>query len=85
MATVQMSEELFLSIARAFYSTRLHMLTLTEVVRHNIRPDRDGLMRLPPEMDKEMKKLAFDFLLAMFPLETHGLLEKAKEEWMTQQ
>jgi hypothetical protein len=80
-----MDETYFLSIARAFYSTRLHLLTLTEVVRHGVKPDQDGLMRLPQDMDKEMKRQAFDFLLAMFPVETHGLLEQEREKWMTQQ
>ena len=85
MAALQLDERYFLAIARAFYSTRLHLLTLTEVVRHGIKPDEDGLLRLPPELEEEMKKQAFDFLLAMFPPEAHGLLEAEREKWMTWQ
>ena len=44
MAAVTIDENLLLSIARSFYSTRLHLLTLTEVVRQNIKPDEDGLL-----------------------------------------
>ena len=85
MAAVTIDENLLLSIARSFYSTRLHLLTLTEVVRQNIKPDEDGLLKLPKEMEREMRQLAFDFLLAMFPIEYHGLFEQEREKWMTPQ
>ncbi len=85
MAALQMDERYLLAIARAFYSTRLHLLTLTEVVRHGIQPDEDGLLRLPPDLEEEMKRQAFDFLLAMFPPEVHGLIEAEREKWMTLQ
>ena len=85
MAAYSVDEKILLSIARAFYSTRLHLLTLTEVVRMDIKPDEDGSLRLPEEMEKEMKKIAFDFLLAMFPIELHGLLEQERDNWMTPQ
>lgn len=85
MAVYEFDEKFILSIAHAFYSNRFHMLTLTEVVRHKVQPDEDGLLRLSPEMDREIKKQAFDFLLAMFPSEVHGLLEGERENWTTLQ
>lgn len=80
-----MNEKYLLCIAHALYSTRLHLLTLTEVVRHEIKPDEDGLMRLPPELDDEMRDLAFDYLLALFPPELHPSLLAERAKWMTQQ
>ena len=82
---MEIGEKYLLCIAHALYSTRLHVLTLTEVVRLGITPDGDGLMRLPPELDEEMKNQAFDYLLAMFPVEFHpGLLDE-RAKWTTQQ
>jgi hypothetical protein len=75
------NEELFLSVARAVFSTRLHLLRLTEVVRHNIRPNEDGVMLLPDELDDQMKQQAFDFLLAVFPIDWHGKLEAHRDAW----
>jgi len=80
-----MNEKYLLCIAHALYSTRLHLLTLTEVVRHEIKPDEDGLMRLPPELDDEMRDLAFDYLLALFPPEFQSSLLAERNKWMTQQ
>ncbi len=82
---MEMNEKYLLSIAHALYSTRLHLLTLTEVVRLNIKPDGDGLMRLPPELDEEMKDLAFDYLLAMFPVEFHPTLLSERAKWTVTQ
>jgi hypothetical protein len=82
---MEFSEKYLLAIARALYVTRLHLLTLTEVVRHRVQPDEEGLLRLPPELDEEMRDRAFGYLLAMFPIETHALLMAARDEWMTQQ
>jgi hypothetical protein len=82
---MEFSEKYLLSIARALYVTRLHLLTLTEVVRHQIKPDEDGLLRLPEELDGEMRDRAFGYLLAMFPPEVHALLHAARQDWNTQQ
>lgn len=82
---MEISEKVLLAIAHAMFSTRLHVLTLTEVVRLGIKPDEDGLMRLPPNLDEEMKSQAFDFLLAMFPVELHPSLLEARARWTTQQ
>lgn len=82
---MEISEKYLLCIAHALYSTRLHLLTLTEVVRHDIKPDQDGLMRLPTELDDEMRSQAFDYLLAMFPPEIHPSLLDERNKWMTQQ
>jgi hypothetical protein len=75
----------FLAIARAFFMTRLHLLRLTEVVRHNIRPNEEGVMLLPPELDDEMRKQAFDFVLAMFPEEYHLEIVQARATWLNVQ
>ncbi|MCD6499000.1 MAG: hypothetical protein J7M25_11980 [Deltaproteobacteria bacterium] len=85
MPDIFMDEQLFLAVAKALYSTRLHLLTLTEVVRNNIQPDEDGHLLLPAQLETEMKDLAFDFLLAMFPIEFHGLLESERGSWMSPQ
>ncbi len=70
------------AIARAFFMTRLHLLRLTEVVRHQIRPNDEGVMVLPPDLDDEMKKQAFDFVLAMFPEEYHLEIVAARAQWL---
>ena len=60
-------QHVFLGIARGLFMNRLHVLRLTEVVRLGIRPNEDGVLLLPPELDEEMKKQAFDYILATFP------------------
>jgi hypothetical protein len=70
------------AIARAFFMTRLHLLRLTEVVRHQIRPNEEGVMELPAELDDEMKKQSFDFVLAMFPEEYHMEIVAARAQWL---
>lgn len=85
MPNVIINDQYLLAIARAFYTTRLHLLTLTEVVRHGIRPDEDGILKVPRELERELKQQAFDFLLAMFPREVHILLEQERDAWMTLQ
>ena len=82
---MEIGEKYLISIAHALYSTRLHVLTLTEVVRLGVKPDGDGLMRLPPELDEEMKNQAFDYLLAMFPVEFHASLLSERVKWTTPQ
>lgn len=82
---MEMTEKYLLCIAHALYSTRLHVLTLTEVVRHRIQPDEDGLLRLPPSLDTEMRNQAFDYLLAMFPPELHASLLAERPKWTTLQ
>jgi hypothetical protein len=74
-------EELFLHLARGLYSTRLHLLRLTEVVRHGIKPNEEGVLELPDELDEQMKQQAFDFLLATFPIDWHGKLEVNRDAW----
>ncbi len=74
-----------LSIARGMYMNRLHVLRLTEVVRNNIRPNEEGVMLLPSELDEEMKRLAFDYVLAMFPEEFHLDIVSQRQSWLTPQ
>lgn len=71
-----------LGIARAMFIDRLHVLRLTEVVRHQIRPTDDGILQLPDELDKEMKNQAFDFVLATLPQEYHGDIYELRSSWM---
>jgi hypothetical protein len=75
----------FLGIARALFMNRLHVLRLTEVVRHGIRPNDEGVMLLPPELDAEMRKQAFDFVLATFPEELHLELHQVRSSWLNVQ
>jgi len=71
-----------LGIARAMFIDRLHVLRLTEVVRHQIRPAEDGNLQLPDALDEEMKKQAFDFVLATLPAEYHGDIYELRSSWM---
>lgn len=82
---VDRNRAVFLGIARALFMNRLHVLRLTEVVRHQIRPNEDGVMLLPPELDEEMKRQAFDFVLATFPEEFHLELHQARSSWLNVQ
>jgi hypothetical protein len=77
--------QVFLNIARAMFIDRLHVLRLTEIVRHQIRPSDEGVMLLPTELDEEMKKQAFDFVMAMMPEEFHVELLTQKKAWLTPQ
>ncbi len=85
MSELDRNRETFLAIAKGMYMTRLHLLRLTEVVRHQIRPNEDGLMLLPPELDEQMKRQAFDYVLAIFPEELHIDLLHQKSSWLTVQ
>lgn len=77
------TERTLLGIAHALFINRLHLLRLTEVVRHGIKPDReDGSMQLPPNLDREVKQQAIDFVLTCFPEEMAPLINQAKKEWL---
>lgn len=76
-------ERTILGIARALFINRLHVLRLTEVVRHGIRPrDDDGDMELPPQLEHEMKQQAIDYVLTCLPEEWAELVEEAKVDWL---
>lgn len=75
----------FLAVARGLFMTRLHLLRLTEVVRHGIRPTDEGVMLLPTELDEEMKRQAFDYILTVFPEEFHIELLQQKPSWFKPQ
>jgi hypothetical protein len=48
-------ERTILGITRALFVNRLHVLRLTEVVRHGIAPSKDdGNMALPDALEEEM-------------------------------
>ena len=75
-------ERSLLGIAHALYINRLHLLRLTEVVRHGIRPDgEDGTMQLPAHLDLEVQQQAIDFVLTCFPEEMGPLIQQARKEW----
>ena len=74
-----------LAMAKALFAERVHLLRLTEIVRNGIRPSEEGLMLLPPEIDDEMKKQAFDFVLMMMPEEYHVELLQLRQSWVTVQ
>ena len=77
-----MIERSLLGIAHALYINRLHLLRLTEVVRHGIRPDgEDGTMQLPEKLDREVQQQAIDFVLTCFPEEMGPLIQQARKEW----
>jgi hypothetical protein len=74
-----------LAMAKALFAERVHLLRLTEIVRLKVRPNDDGLMILPGELDEEMKKQAFDFVLMMMPEEYHVELLQLRQSWLTVQ
>jgi hypothetical protein len=74
-----------IAIARSMFMTRLHLLRLTEIVRAQVRPNEDGLMLLPQELDEEMRRQAFDFVLAMFPEEFHLEIVQSRSTWLNVQ
>ena len=77
-----LTERSLLGIAHALYINRLHLLRLTEVVRHGIRPDgEDGTMQLPAHLDREVQQQAIDFVLTCFPEEMGPLIQQARKEW----
>ena len=74
-----------MAMAKALFSERLHLLRLTEIVRHQVRPNDEGLMLLPDELDDELKKQAFEFVLMMVPDDYHVELLQLKQSWLTVQ
>jgi len=85
MNAAEVQHAALLGIAHGLYMTRVHLLRLTEVVRLGIKPNEDGLMLLPNELDEEMKRQAFDYVLAVFPEEFHLELIQHKARWSTPQ
>jgi hypothetical protein len=74
-----------MAMAKALFSERVHLLRLTEIVRHQVRPNEEGLMLLPDELDDELKKQAFEFVLMMVPDDYHVELLQLKQSWLTVQ
>lgn len=69
-------------IAHALYMNRLHLLRLTEIVRLGVRPDDEGIMSVPRELDEELKRQAIDYVLTCFPQELSVHIHEAKAEWI---
>jgi len=77
------TEEAFLGIARALFMNRLHVLRLTEVVRHGIRPESDdGNLEVPLELDRELVQQSTNYVLACFPASMEKKIRMAQEEWL---
>lgn len=77
-------EELFLGIAYALFMNRLHVLRLTEVVRHGIRPNpEDGNMEVPDPLDAELKQQAVDYVIKCFPQTFAKRLSQAAATWLS--
>ena len=78
------TEELFLGIAYALFMNRLHVLRLTEVVRHGIRPNaEDGNMEVPDPLDAELKQQAVDYVIKCFPQTFSKRLQQAVATWLS--
>ena len=77
-------EEMFLGIANALFMNRLHVLRLTEIVRHGIRPNpEDGNMDVPEAIDAELKQQALHYVLKCFPASFNKRLSAAAASWLT--
>jgi hypothetical protein len=77
-------EELFLGIAYALFMNRLHVLRLTEIVRHGIRPDADdGNMEVPDPLDAELKQQAVEYVIKCFPSPFTKRLRAAADHWLS--
>lgn len=74
-----------LAMAKALFAERLHLLRLTEIVRNGVRPNEEGLMLLPDDLDEQLRTQAFDFVLAMVPEEFHVEIYGMKTSWLTPQ
>jgi hypothetical protein len=85
LPSVDKYHQVFLAIARGMFMTRLHVLRLTEVVRLGIKPNDEGVMLLPPELDEEVSKQAFDYVMAIMPEEFHLDLLQLKTSWLKPQ
>ena len=79
----QAHEEMFLGIANALFMNRLHVLRLTEIVRHGIRPNPDdGNMDVPEGIDAELKQQALHYVLKCFPASFTKKLAAAATHWL---
>jgi len=75
-------ERILLGIAHALFMNRLHVLRLTEVVRLGVKPDDDGILDIPPELDEQLKRQAIDYILMCFPSEFSVSIHEAKTDWL---
>jgi len=75
-------DRIWVGIAHALFMNRLHVLRLTEVVRLGIKPDEEGILDLPTELDAELRRQAIDFVLMCFPEEFSVHIHEAKTDWL---
>ena len=76
-----MQDRMWLGVAHALFMNRLHVLRLTEVVRLGVKPDDEGMMDIPPDLDLELNRQAIDFVLTCFPNEFQVQIHEAKANW----
>lgn len=76
-------ERAVVAIAHALFVNRLHVLRLTEVVRHGIQPDSDNgdNFTLPTGLDAEMRQQAVDYVLTCLP-EYAQAINEVKTNWL---
>ena len=78
-----LEEDVIVGLARGLFMSRLHLLRLTEVVRHGIRPSqKDGIMTVPADLDLQLVEQAFNFVLTCFPKEYHAQIHQARRGWL---
>lgn len=77
-----MQDRMWLGVAHALFMNRLHVLRLTEIVRLGVKPDDEGIMDIPLELDDELRRQAIDFVLMCFPSEFQVQIHEAKTDWM---
>ena len=76
-------QRMLVGIAHALFMNRLHLLRLTEVVRLGIKPDaEDGTMEVPPEIDRELRQQALNYVITCFPEEFHEHIDHVKAGWL---
>ena len=76
-------EELFLGVAHALFMNRLHVLRLTEIVRHGIRPnEEDGNMEVPEHLDRDLQEQAIAYVLKCFPPTFGQKIQAQKDHWL---
>ncbi len=75
-------ERMIVGIAHALFMNRLHLLRLTEVVRLGIKPDDEGILDIPKELDAELRHQAIDYVLTCIPEEFAVAIHQAKTDWL---
>jgi hypothetical protein len=84
MSALDSTQEELFSASPTRSSNRLHVLRLTEVVRHGIRPNADdGNMEVPDPLDGELKQQAVEYVIKCFPATFGKRLRAAADTWLS--